>query len=215
MAVEFRIDQDEAFEMIVSILAIALAFVFSCYGLNIEPSRFLFVLAAYVITVGSGFILHELAHKYYGIKYGARARFKAWPLGLALGLGLAIIPQIFNMPLPLFIAPGAVYIYAMRHINPKENGIISLAGPAMNWAIAFVFLGVFFLADNFIVQTVALIGVSVNLGLAFFNLIPIFPLDGSKVMAWNWKIWLAAILFAFVLSGLLSTGSYCPAALVR
>ncbi len=202
--IEMRVDRDEAFEMAVSILAIALALSFVSSGLSIEPSRFIFLMAAFTITIGSGFVLHELAHKYYAIKYGAKARFKAWPLGLAGGLALAIIPQIFGWRAPLFIAPGAVYIYAMRHISMRESGIISLAGPAMNWVLAAIFLVIAVsLPGNVIISQVAALGASANFGLAMFNLLPIFPLDGSKVIAWNWQVWLAAFAFSFIGFGFL------------
>jgi hypothetical protein len=36
-----------------------------------------FYIVISIITLGSGFVLHELAHKYFAIKYGARARFQA------------------------------------------------------------------------------------------------------------------------------------------
>jgi len=192
MAVQMHVGRDEAIHISLSTLVIALAFTFYANGLNIEPSTFLFSMAAYTIAVGSGFILHELAHKYYGIKYGAKARFQSWPLGLAVALALVIIPQIFGWRGILFIAPGAVYIYAMRHISPKENGIISLAGPVTNVVLAGVFLVMAFVfSSNSIIAGVAKIGITVNLLLAWFNLLPIFPLDGSKVIAWDWRVWLA------------------------
>ena len=202
--VEMHVGQGEAFEIVVSILAISLALSFVASGLNIEPSRFKFLMAAFTITIGSGFVLHELAHKYYAVKYGAKAQFKAWPLGLAGGLALAIIPQLFQFRAPLFIAPGAVYIYAMRHISAKENGIISLAGPATNWLLAFVFFAIAIsIPDNIIISQVADLGARANMGLAMFNLLPIFPLDGSKVMAWDWKVWLGAFAFSFLGFGVL------------
>ena len=40
----------------------------------------------------------------------------------------------------------------------------------------------------------------VNAGLAFFNMLPIPPLDGSKVVTWNPVAWLLVIGFAFLLS---------------
>ena len=201
--VNMRIDQQEAFEITVSILAIALVFTFYQFGLVIDPSLFVFYMAAAILTLGSGFVLHELSHKYFAIKYGARARFQAWPIGLVFALALVVVPQIIWGPGAgiFFIAPGAVYIYAMRPISKRENGIISLAGPAMNWVLAAIFLAASLALGDYSVQLqqVLAIGFQVNAWLALFNLIPIFPLDGSKVYAWSWKIWLAAALFSIFL----------------
>jgi Zn-dependent protease len=198
--VEMRVDRQEAFDIIVSVLAIALVFTFYDQGLAIAPSTFVFYMAAAVVTLGSGFVLHELAHKYFAIRYGARARFVAWPVGLALALVLVIVPQLIFGWSVFLIAPGAVYIYAMRPISIKENGIISLAGPVTNILLSLAFLAalVTFQLPLALSQVLA-VGFRVNAGLALFNLIPFFPLDGSKVIAWDWKVWLAAVVASFFL----------------
>ena len=206
------IDEREIANIAVSVIAIALSLTFFSHGLDVTGGDFLFWFAAYTITVGSGFVLHEMAHKLVAIRFGARAAYEAWPGGLMLMLGLAIVPPLIGMQSPfLFLAPGAVMIYAHR-INRTQNGLISIAGPATNVLIA---IGFFVIAvagalagldPKGPVLTVAMLGVAVNFFLAFFNMLPFFPLDGSKVMAWDWRIW--AAFTAFCLGGVLLLGGF-------
>ena len=118
-----------------------------------------------------------------------------WPTGL---LFMLLFAMLFGF---IFAAPGAVYIFA-RHLSKRENGIISLAGPAINILFCLIFAAVLALpaAGIQLAQLVLLIarfGMQINAFLAFFNLIPLFILDGAKVMHWNFWIWLAAIAVSF------------------
>ena len=159
----------------------------------------------FTFTVGSGFVLHELAHKFFAVKYGARARFRAWPAGLVLMLALAIVPQFFGFRLPMILAPGAVYIFAYRgQISLKQNGIISLAGPATNVALCAIFIALYLLSPLESLSAVFFIGAQVNIFLALFNLLPVFPLDGSKVIAWDWRVWLFAFIVCFLGSSIVT-----------
>ena len=83
-----------------------------------------------LLTVGVGFLLHELAHKVVAVRFGQIAEFRAdyGMLGLAIAAGLAGF---------LFAAPGAVY--HRGRITPRENGLIALAGPVTNLALVAVF----------------------------------------------------------------------------
>ena len=64
--------------------------------------------------------------------------------------------------------------------KPKRDMIwVGLAGPAVNIILAFIF-SLFWKATG---HDLMLYGVYLNLGLALFNLIPIPPLDGSRIMA--------------------------------
>ncbi len=203
----FEIDSEEWTNILVAILAISLSLTFYNAGLKVEPGHFLFLMAAYVLTVGSGFLLHELAHKYVAIRYGAHARFESWTVGLVIMLALAVIPSIFDIRLGLFLAPGAVMIYAMRPMTSKQAGLISVAGPLTNIALSVVFLGLSILAAPVeVLSAVLLMGAAVNMGLAWFNLIPLPPLDGFKVFTWDWKAWLLMFGFTTLTLGVIGGG---------
>ncbi len=76
----------------------------------------------------------------------------------------------------------------------KGNALVSIAGPAMNFLLAIIFSVIYGLliafGGNFlatttgdIISTVISYTISINVGLGVFNLIPLPPLDGSKVLA--------------------------------
>ncbi|MBS3069110.1 hypothetical protein J4441_01965 [Candidatus Micrarchaeota archaeon] len=202
---KFQIDMDEAVHIFVSIVAIALSLSFAQGGISVDAGHFVFLMLIFTFTVGSGFVLHELAHKFFAVKYGARARFRAWPAGLVLMLALAIVPQFFGFRLPMILAPGAVYIFAYRgQISLKQNGIISLAGPATNVALCAIFIALYLLSPLESLSAVFFIGAQVNIFLALFNLLPVFPLDGSKVIAWDWRVWLFAFIVCFLGSSIVT-----------
>ena len=181
-------------DLIISWLTIS--FAFAWIGLAIFQKggiqNFLSQFAVMLVAVGTGFILHELAHKYAAIHYGAHGEFRAWKEGLLLAIGLAI----FTNGAFVFAAPGAVYVYG-NSITRKQNGIISWAGPATNITIAILFLLLASAvnAGGFIAQ-IMISTAYVNFFLATFNMIPVFPLDGSKVFVWSKAVWGLTILFS-------------------
>jgi Zn-dependent protease len=203
------LEKDEIIQIIICVISIsfALALVFaSPAGLIHHPLEFAIFVTPLLVTVGSGFILHEMSHKLVAMYYGAEAKFRMWIQGLVVMLLGSLIGV-------LFAAPGAVYIYSNR-ITPRQNGIISMAGPMMNVVIAAVFIALEFIAPirqfySFLSGTgmdfagygimggvlhVWRFGAAMNIMLALFNMIPAFPLDGSKVFAWNKLIWIAFTL---------------------
>jgi Zn-dependent protease len=176
-----RFTDVEARHIIISILALAIA-VSGIGFLSLEgvAQRF----AAISIPLSLGFIAHELTHKYAAGRYGYISVYRMWVLGLAFTLiiGLGSGGQF------LFAAPGAVVILT-PYFTRRQGGLISLAGPLMNVAIAICFLPMNFLSG--LISTIGYWGARINLWLAFFNLIPIPPLDGQKVLSWNPAIWAA------------------------
>ncbi|MFH0889954.1 MAG: site-2 protease family protein [Candidatus Aenigmatarchaeota archaeon] len=178
----------------IAISSAALTFIFSYPYFLQDP----LVLAVYAVAIVTGFVFHELAHRAAANKFGAYAAFRLWPQGLYLAIILAVITN-GNF---IFAAPGAVVISNLRFgrfgVSPlgrREMGIISAAGPVTNVLLAAIFaaLHAFSGFDLF------LYAASVNITLALFNMIPIPPLDGSKILNWDLKVWsaTAAIILMF------------------
>lgn len=163
--------------------------------LNLGSFASVFPIA--LAAVGTGFILHELAHKYVAIHFGAEAEYRAWPFGLVIALITSLVGFVFA-------APGATYVFGGKNIGLRENGIISLAGPLTNILIAVIFfIPMITFSHNYIGQILSGV-VFINLFLALFNLLPIPPLDGSKVFEWNkgiWAITFIPLAYLFITSG--------------
>jgi len=149
----------------------------------------LYLLISLIVT-GTSFICHELAHKFSGIYYGAKAQFILWPGTLLFSIGFALLVGF------VFVAPGAVYIYG-KQLTRKQNGLTSLAGPAINIIMGLLFFVAGLLGASTLVVTY---GIYINFWIAMFNLLPIGPLDGKKIFQWNPIIW---TLFFIATIGLL------------
>ena len=173
-------------DLIVSYVTITLAFAWVVTRLNI--AEFVVAIPVMALTVGQGFILHEMAHRAAAKHYGCHAEYRAWSFGLVLAVILALATGF------VFAAPGAVYIYG-KELDRKKNGIISYAGPLTNIILGclFILLGLA-LPKVELVSTIVAYGAGVNFFLALFNLIPIQPLDGSKVFVWSKAIWAVSFI---------------------
>lgn len=172
---------EEIRDIAIAIAALTIIFAFPSYSNIFE----------WLIIVVLAFLLHELAHKFVARKYGSLAFFKAWPFGILIGL-------VFMLLGLKFVAPGAVVIYPYRfgrwkhpHVTLREMGIIAASGPAVNILLALIFVGL----PGFFFSRLAFI----NAFLAFFNLLPVKPLDGSKVFAWKTWFWFAMQLISILL----------------
>ena len=187
---DIRFSETELRDLAAAWVALGVAFTFFLnpqllrafqYG-QLNPDALVRAFALSMITVGGGFLLHELAHKVMAIRFGQVAEFRA-DYGM---LGLAIVASLAGF---LFAAPGAVH--HRGRITVRQNGIIALAGPLTNIALAVLFLPIWLLFGGFL-GSVGWLGVLINLLLAAFNMIPFGPLDGKTVLRWN-KLVFAAV----------------------
>lgn len=135
-------------------------------------------------------ILHEVSHALVARWLGddtatRRGRLSLNPLKHIDWFGTVILPLV------LYYSAGFIWGYAKPvPINPynfrnykRDMGLSALAGPVTNILIGLAFAVLFHLATGFsLLQDVIRLVVYLNFLLAFFNLIPIPPLDGSKVL---------------------------------
>lgn len=109
-------------------------------------------------------LLHEMSHSYVAMKFGT----KIHSITLFFFGGLAMMEDIPR--------------------DPRKEWRIAIAGPLMSFAIGGTFLLTYFgikTLDLVIYDTVAILVFILgffNVVLAFFNLLPAFPMDGGRVL---------------------------------
>ena len=196
-----RISRREEFDLFVAWIAISLAFaiIFLRDIGRADPVIALLFLGVSLFTVGIGFILHEMAHKFTAIKYGFWAEFRKDNIMLVVAVALAALVGV------VFAAPGATVIYdtAGRGISREQNGKISAAGPVVNlllcipFAVLLIYGGGGISLTGNIATMIGMIGFQVNAMIAAFNMLPVSVLDGKKVLAWNKGVFVIMIIAAF------------------
>ncbi len=188
-------------QLAVAILALSAAFTILYVRSNPvrfaeDPAFFLAIFfPASLLAVGTGVGLHEIMHKVVAQRYGLWAEFRYNLRGLVFAFIFAVAIGF------LYGAPGATWISGA--VTKEQNGRISAAGPVSNLVIAAAlfagFLAMMPRASSFGGALVVLYlsqAASVNAFLAGFNMIPVMPLDGAKVWAWNKAVYLGIVAIA-------------------
>ena len=155
-------------------IAISIAFTIALRNSFSYDLYITFIIA--LLTVGVGFLLHELGHKIVAQRYGYYAEFRSFDNMLIL----AVIMSFFGF---IFAAPGAVMISG--RVTKSKSGKISAAGPLVNMALALAFLLMAFLQLPAMVKAAAYYGFVINSWLAIFNMLPLSLFDGYKILKWN------------------------------
>ncbi len=191
-----RISPAELTDLFLSLIALVIAF--SMLGERRLPGAEVFLISS--IGVGSGFLLHELSHKFTAQRFGYWAEYRANRLGLILIILMAFAGFIFAAPGAVMIQKASAFqdFYSqdtasqeeLKRQAKREELLISLAGPLTNIVLAVIFF--LLLASNTngrLWAGAAGFALFINLTLAAFNLLPFGPLDGKKIFDASRTVW--------------------------
>lgn len=139
-------------------------------------------------------ILHENAHGWVALWLGDDTAKTAGRLTLNPVRHLDIVGS-FILPAMMFFSAGMMFGYAKpvpispHKLRGKDRwgfALVALAGPVSNIIIAFIALTVLdpqeFLGSSSLTTKILIFFVEWNILLAAFNLVPIPPLDGSRML---------------------------------
>ena len=140
---------------------------------------------------------HEFAHAYVADKLGDDTARREGRLSLnpkdhldPIGT-LMLLVAGFGWGKPVHVDPRN---YSRKMSMEKGEALVSIAGPIMNFILAFIFALIYcaiykfgsvtFLSSTLGSTTLLVVSgvISINIGLGVFNLIPLPPLDGSKII---------------------------------
>lgn len=153
------------------------------------------------VAVILGIVVHESAHALAAYLLGdstarSRGRFSLNPLNHIDPFGTVLLPLLLMLaggPVFAYAKPVPVYLGNLKHPE-RDEVLVALAGPVSNVLLAAVFAALYgalraaviagalplelaYTLSGFLITALV-----TNLSLAFFNLIPLPPLDGSTII---------------------------------
>lgn len=155
--------------------------------MNFDVTYIALVIAVVLISM----TLHEAMHAYAGYWLGddtakSQGRLTLNPLAHIDPFMTLLLPiMLAVLGLPIFGGAKPVPFNPSR-VRYEEFGaaIVGVAGPLTNFVIAFVLFAAYALTGQpqGFVGDALLVGIMVNLGFFIFNMLPIPPLDGSRLL---------------------------------
>jgi len=196
----------------------------------VNPDTLIQTVLIYALPVLFAITIHEAAHGYVARHFGDKTAYVMGRVTLNPVKHIDPVGTIL-MPLLLYFATSGAFLFGYakpvpvnfgRLRRPRRDSVwVALAGPASNfiqailWAALYTVLVGIGVQERFFLQ-MAKAGILVNLVMFAFNLFPLPPLDGGRVVAgllppraaWTFsriEPWGFFIVMALVIAGVVST----------
>ena len=161
-----------------------------------DPANLIQTLLIYALPVLFAITLHEAAHGYVAHRLGDNT---AWMMGRVTLNPMPHIDPVGTvlMPLMLYVATGGSFLFGYARpvpvrfgqlAHPKRDMVwVALAGPLSNllqavlWGVVFYSLHALDVEERFFIE-MCKAGLQVNVVMFAFNLFPLPPLDGGRVL---------------------------------
>ena len=179
------------------------------HNMGVQETQLIQTVLVYALPVLFAITLHEAAHGYAARFFGdptawqmGRVTLNPWPHVDWLGTVL--------MPIMLYFATSGAFLFGYakpvpvnwgRLKNPKRDMVwVALAGPGINllqalvWGLTWMVMASVGVQERFFIE-MCQAGVLVNVVMFAFNLFPLPPLDGGRVLT-GLLPWKQAMVFA-------------------
>lgn len=182
-------------------LGLSLAFTILLFAPEAEQGMMDFMLSldvipAFLTTMGLvlvSFIPHEMAHRVTARSMDAYAEYEMWAPGLFISVLTAFLGFVFAATggTRMYVRTRERYGLSVPDLTLKMIGFVAMVGPLLNVSLAVVFA---FFSQAVQVPAVQgvnplIAGATINSYMALFSLLPVYPIDGYRILRWNPKMW--------------------------
>ncbi|MBI2658074.1 hypothetical protein HYX08_05265 [Candidatus Woesearchaeota archaeon] len=179
----YKFTQHELRGLVISILIIAFIISFKEWGTaSFDLRAGLYNLFNSVLIVALSILVHDLGQRMWGLAIGYRIEFRMWTFGLIIALVAAFISNgnlwlIVPGGFMLHLIPGHRLGWYRYGINYFGQAMVALAGPLFSLMLIILLKVIGIFSYNPLIQK----AIVFNVIYAITSLIPIPPLDGSKI----------------------------------
>jgi Zn-dependent protease len=143
-------------------------------------------ILVFILMGGMATVAHELSHRFFAHRWQSDSEFQFWGLGTVMML---VTAWLFGN---VFSKPSRTLTSSTDHLTSEQGVLVAIAGPLAN--IVFALASLLLLPLGGVLTLIGQAGFSMNLLSCVYDLVPVVPMDGKRLFAYNKIIW-AALFF--------------------